>query len=457
MTWRKFYKRFIAPKQGDEDTGNRELVLNVLLSGAVVTMLIAQGSLLYSYVVLGYGDRLPTIISVCGMLAAVATIYVLARKGRYKLAAYSFIGLYFLIAVGVTFSWGLGMPATVALFSLIVVVGGILIDARHSLYSFGVVLATVIFLRFLELQGTYKPDLSWTTDPSNGGNLTGVLLMFGIMAIVSWLFNFRMERSLHRAERAEAALKRQKAQLEQTVEKRTRELQQAQLEKVQELYKFAELGQLSTALMHELANHLTTLTVDIESLEAENRTRMLQRAKRSMHYIDKMVQQVRDQLRGKTRARIFSAVAETGAVIDMLQHKAGQAGVQLVWEKPKNETTFRVRGDTLRLRQLLANIISNGIDAYESSPKKAKQVKVSGSSKNGFITLKIEDWGKGIASKDHTKLFDPFQGSKKGGLGLGLFIAKQIAHDHFGGNVALDANQTHTVFVITLKAYEPGR
>lgn len=448
--WRKYYNLYIAPRQGDEDARNREFVLHVLLAGAVATMLLALVVLCNSYFILGSKSALATLLSVLVMLAVAAGIYKLSRRGWHKAAAYAFIGLYFIIAVGAALTWGVTMPATVALFGLIVVLCGILVGARYSLYGFGVMAVTFFVLRMLQSSGVYHPDLSWTSDPSGADELIGVVLVFGVIAIVSWLFNFRMERSLHRAERAETALRRQKAELEKMVEKRTRELQVAQLEKVQELYRFAELGQSSTALMHELANHLTTLTLDIESLHAENRSSMLTRAKRNMHYIDKMVLQVRDQLRGKTRARTFDAAGEAKAVLDILQHKAIQAEVSLQWQQ-SDDQKLRVHGDPLRFRQLLANVVSNGIDAYEDGLEN-RQVIVGATANKDLVTIRVEDWGRGIKEADRAKLFDPFFGTKKRGMGLGLFIARQIAQDHFSGNVTLDVSSSHTVFVITLKA-----
>lgn len=446
----KLYNRYIAPRDTDEDARNRELVLNILLVGAVISMLLALASLIQRQVAV-QGEKLPTIISVLIMLAVTGGIYLLSRNRRHKLAGFLFILLYFLIAIGASLTWGLTMPANIALFSFIVVLCGILLGARYSLYGFVAVVIGFIVLRLLQNNGLYHPDLEWTIDPAGSDELIGVCLMLGVTTIVSWLFNVRMERSLRRAERAEQALKRQKAELEKTVEKRTRELQETQLEKVQELYRFAELGQLSTALMHELANHLTTLTLDIESLEAENRSQMLRRAKRSMSYIDKMVVQVRDQLRGKTRSRAFNATSEVEAVIGILQHKAGQAGVALEWQPPKAQK-LQVYGDPLRLRQLLANIISNAIDAYDDE-QKDRRVVVGAASKRGLAQITVEDWGRGVAVDDRPKLFDPFFGTKKRGLGLGLFISRKIAQDHFGGNVTLDTGKSHTVFVITLKAH----
>lgn len=341
------------------------------------------------------------------------------------------------------------MPANIGLFSLIIVLSGILIGAHYSLHGFVAVVATFVVLRLMQTNGVYTPNLEWTTDPSGGDELVGVCLALGVVAIVSWLFNVRMERSLRRAERAEKALQRQKAELEKTVQKRTRELQEAQLEKVQELYRFAELGQLSTALLHELANHLTTLTIDIESLQAENSSQMLQRAKRSMNYIDKMVMQVRDQLHGKTRRRTFNIVGEIDAVISILQHKALLANVRLDKRLLKDKKLM-VYGDPLRLRQLLANAVSNAIDAYDEKHED-RRVVVDATTKRGTVQITVEDWGRGVPEVDRSKLFEPFFGTKKRGIGLGLFLARQIAQDHFGGNVMFSDDTSHTTFVITLK------
>lgn len=451
---KKFYRRYIAPRDSDEDTRNRELVLNVLLVGAAATMLAALLALLHTLLIVGDNSVTSTILSVLFMLGVTGVIYALSRSGKHKLAALLFILLYLLIAIGASITWSLGMPSSVALFGLIVVLCGILLGARYSLYGFFTVVGVFVVLKLLEINSVYEPDLTWTNDPSGGDELIGTCLVLGVIAIVSWLFNFRMERSLHRAERAERALKRQKQMLEHTVEKRTQELQAAQLEKVQELYRFAELGQLSTALMHDLANHLTTLTLDIESLGAEHRSSMLQRAKRSMRYIDEMVLQVRDQLRGKGRSHVFNVATEVKAVINILRHKADQAEVAVFWQAPKSQGALQCKGDTLRFRQLLANLISNAIDAYEPGKSSAKrQVLVYAERKGRSIALAIEDHGKGIDPKLKDKLFEPFYGNKKGGLGLGLFIAKQIAQDHFAGDIKIDTAKNKTVFTVTLKAH----
>src|SRR4051812_21420069 len=102
---------------------------------------------------------------------------------------------------------------------------------------------------------------------SSFGDVLAYCVGFGMLALVSWLYNREMERSLRQAQGAEAALLQQKATLEVEVEKRTEELRQAQLEEMQQMYRFAELGQLGVTLLHGLANHLTALTLEIEGLD----------------------------------------------------------------------------------------------------------------------------------------------------------------------------------------------
>jgi signal transduction histidine kinase len=316
------------------------------------------------------------------------------------------------------------------------------------------VLASSIIVQRLEVSGIVHPDLAnWSQHPLGLSLLVGCSMLFCILAVVSWTYASQMERSLQRARRAEAALRRQKDLLEITVERRTRQLQAAQFDKVQEMYRFAELGQLSTALMHDLANHLTTLGLDIEDLEDESRSSTLKRAKKSIRYIDDMVARVRDQLHGKANIRPFRAVAEIDEIVSLMTHRAQMNSVRLVWEPAPAVKTLRIVGEPIRFRQMLANLVGNAIDAYHEKSEheeKPRDVLITMEAKNKSVVITINDWGRGIPAADRAKLFDVFFSTKKTGMGMGLFIAKQIAEDHFHGRLFLDGAAVHTVFTVTL-------
>ncbi len=87
--------------------------------------------------------------------------------------------------------------------------------------------------------------------------------------------------------------------------------------------------------------------------------------------------------------------------------------------------------DPIRIEQALSNLILN---ALKYSPKSDISINVERS--DSYVHISIKDKGKGIDEKYHKTIFEPFQRANNDnhieGLGVGLFIAKQIALSHDG-------------------------
>lgn len=96
---------------------------------------------------------------------------------------------------------------------------------------------------------------------------------------------------------------------------------------------------------------------------------------------------------------------------------------------PKEEVSFR--GDSALLRQALAALVENAIDA--STP--GDPVYVTGWTENGFVTIEVADRGCGCKLDGISDMFEPFTTSKPRRLGLGLPLARRIAKAH-GGDVS---------------------
>lgn len=103
-------------------------------------------------------------------------------------------------------------------------------------------------------------------------------------------------------------------------------------------------------------------------------------------------------------------------------------------------------GDSLRIRQLLSNLIGN---AVKFTSKGSVEVTAGGHpAEDGMFRLEVSvrDTGIGISQKDREKLFEPFvQGDvsltrKFGGTGLGLAISKRITED-MGGKIAFESEE----------------
>lgn len=449
----KLYTRFIQPRQKAEDLRNREFILNVLLVGTLLLMMAAMLILAYSYTALHNTYILARLLAIAGAFLFTWWVYFLSRSGHHRIAAWLLVIIYMALAASVAWRWGVALPSAVLLFAMVIMITGTVLGSPYSLYVAALAIVVTMAIELAQLRGVIRPDLSWMDEPFDIGTISGYCMIFGVIALISWLFNMKTEHSLQRARRAELGLRRQKLLLESKVEERTRELQAAQLEKIQQLYRFAELGQLSTALLHDLANHLTTLTLDIEGLETERHSSVVRRAKRSIRYIDEMVLRVRDQLHGRVHIRIFNVASETQEVMTILTHKAAEQGVSLNYELLASKQDLRCRGETVRFRQMIANMVTNGIDAYEGihDEGRRREVRVSIELSGGIIIITITDWGKGVASESRDKLFEPFYSTKQAGMGMGLFIVRRIIEENFKGTISLDDSLGHTSFVITLK------
>jgi signal transduction histidine kinase len=112
-----------------------------------------------------------------------------------------------------------------------------------------------------------------------------------------------------------------------------------------------------------------------------------------------------------------------------------------------------VWGDRERIGQVLTNLISNAI---KYSPKGGK-IWISTKTKKDLLTVAVKDEGIGINDKQKEKVFDRFSrvGAETNhtfpGLGLGLYIAKEIIKRH-NGTIDVESKEgAGTTFHFTLR------
>jgi signal transduction histidine kinase len=116
-----------------------------------------------------------------------------------------------------------------------------------------------------------------------------------------------------------------------------------------------------------------------------------------------------------------------------------------------NGTLPRVRGDRVRLHQVVQNLVDN---AVKYSPTGA-EVRVTAVTDDGHVRVAVEDDGPGIPLADQKLIFEKFgrasvEAGTKPGTGLGLFIARSIAEAH-GGSLEVDsAPEQGSVFRLEL-------
>jgi signal transduction histidine kinase len=108
----------------------------------------------------------------------------------------------------------------------------------------------------------------------------------------------------------------------------------------------------------------------------------------------------------------------------------------------------RVRGDQNRVRQIFANLITNGI---KYAPP-GTEVLVRGEADERSLRVSVADAGRGIAEADLPFIFDEFfqAGRPEPGAGLGLAVARELTEAHGGSIDVQSAVGAGTRFTVTL-------
>src|ERR1017187_3747858 len=135
----------------------------------------------------------------------------------------------------------------------------------------------------------------------------------------------------------------------------------------------------------------------------------------------------------------FDLVSTVEGALDMLAERARYKGIELACEIPP-DMPRRLRGDPGRLRQVVTNLVGNGIKFTEKGEVVVRLSKESESDKDVVIGFTVKDTGVGIAPENLSRLFRAFTQAdssttrKFGGTGLGLAISKQLV-EMMGGKI----------------------
>jgi signal transduction histidine kinase len=93
--------------------------------------------------------------------------------------------------------------------------------------------------------------------------------------------------------------------------------------------------------------------------------------------------------------------------------------------------------DEFRIEQVIVNLLTNALRYGGGQP-----VEISVHGQGGRVRIDVRDQGKGIAPGDIERIFDPYErGARNGepkGLGLGLYISRQLAASH-GGELTVES------------------
>ncbi|WP_050767554.1 sensor histidine kinase [Aurantimonas manganoxydans] len=117
----------------------------------------------------------------------------------------------------------------------------------------------------------------------------------------------------------------------------------------------------------------------------------------------------------------------------------------------------RVLGNPAQIQRLVANLVSNAVDAMLAGPSDPRRLLVATSGQEDRVTLSVADTGIGIEPATGHAIFEPFVTTKLDGMGMGLMFCRVVAEAH-GGRVTHAPNHPQgTIFTIALPAATVSR
>ncbi|NDL68983.1 sensor histidine kinase [Halomonas alkaliphila] len=268
--------------------------------------------------------------------------------------------------------------------------------------------------------------------------LAGLVTLSALLLFGLWLRE-RQKRQ-HMRDAQAKIIQQTNVRLEERVQERTQALEDAQAELVQ-AGKLAALGTMAAGIAHELNQPLSgirTYAANGERLLALGREEMAGDNFQRIQVLSKRLARLIEQLqlfarKGGSRESVDLPASLT-FVLELLEERFQQQKVRLERDGDWQQSLL-VRGDEIRLEQLLTNLLRNALDALNDTPNGIIRLHVEVTPAQVLLT--IHDNGPGLPHEVIEQMFDPFFTTKPvgEGLGLGLFISYGIAQD-LGGKLS---------------------
>ncbi len=424
----------------------RERLLEFVLLGSLAALAVIDCSILYYSAVDGaaYGGVSFAEFSV--LPAFFLFLFVLARRGHPKLVSWLLVGAYCAAVGYAAYAWNADLETTVLSLVLVTLIAGLLLGPRFGVLTTAATAASVVPIWYAQWHHIIP---EFQEDGPNAIIAIAAGGLYLLIILAAWSANRGTERSLSRALQSEAELKNR--------------LRESELGKIEQLYRFAEFGRLSSGLFHDLLNIMNALSLGdarpdgaargaTERETARETKEKMDRALRLNGRVENFMRAIRRQLAGGGASEDFSIAEVVEQAMGLLSHKAQEAHVRISFAHDVRDS-LQWRGNPFRFHQVIMNIAANAIEACELAPRGGapRTVEISARRRGAKFAVTVRDNGSGIAPPLRVKIFNPFFTTKgpARGMGLGLAITKRIVERDLRGTISVESEEGKgTVFTV---------
>jgi len=214
--------------------------------------------------------------------------------------------------------------------------------------------------------------------------------------------------------------------------------------------KLAILGQLSSEMVHEIRNPLTTISGFLQLLQSDlkgtPREEYINIMLTELEHVNRLVIEFLQLARpGYSRRTQFSITKLINEMVMLVESEALLRKVEIKLETAPGIPP--VLGDPEQLKQAFLNIIKNAFDALSGGGIIFLQTLWD--RHNKYVQVIIRDTGVGMDEQTIANMFYPFFTTKENGTGLGMLISKKIIDNH-GGRIEVKSEPSKGTTVTVL-------
>jgi PAS domain S-box-containing protein len=226
-----------------------------------------------------------------------------------------------------------------------------------------------------------------------------------------------------------------------TEARKTRELQQRQEAMLIQQSKMAAMGEMLGAIAHQWRQPLNVINCTTLDMKLKKEMGLLddRTFESSIHDLENLTQEMSRTIEDFMNFfKVDKKIVEIDInecfsyALKIFEAQFKNNGIEVLIDIDKNIKICGIMGE---LEQVFLNLLSNAKDAFLTSDKEEKRVKIYTQRKDGAICIIFEDNAQGIEEEKISKIFDPYFTTKKGGTGIGLYMSSLIISNTFGGKI----------------------
>lgn len=232
-----------------------------------------------------------------------------------------------------------------------------------------------------------------------------------------------------------------------------------QRERARYLEEMGSWQELARMLAHEIKNPLTPIEVLVSSLSKSYLGKSESEFREQLRVTQQMIAEELDHLKSTVSkfsefARLPVAHMTIQALPPLIEQLAKavaanlEAGAIVVRVPEPDGPELRARVDATLMRQVLTNIVRNGIEA-NAGARVTFTIHFAASA--GWLDVSVANDGWPVPAAIAARIFDPYVsgGNGRENMGLGLAIVKKVMIEH-GGEISYEERDGHPVFILRL-------